>query len=45
VRQAALRHAEHWMLDRTRYAEGLGAIYPSMILKTAVDGPLTGQPF
>jgi len=31
VRQAALRQAEHWMLDRTRYADGLGAIYPSMM--------------
>ena len=31
VRLAALREAEHWMLDRTRYADGLGAIYPSMM--------------
>jgi squalene-hopene/tetraprenyl-beta-curcumene cyclase len=31
VRQAALRQAEHWMLERTRYADGLGAIYPSMM--------------
>jgi squalene-hopene/tetraprenyl-beta-curcumene cyclase len=31
VRMAALREAEHWMLDRTRYADGLGAIYPSMM--------------
>jgi squalene-hopene/tetraprenyl-beta-curcumene cyclase len=31
VRQAAVREAEHWMLDRTRYSDGLGAIYPSMM--------------
>jgi squalene-hopene/tetraprenyl-beta-curcumene cyclase len=31
VRSAAIREAEHWMLDRTRYTEGLGAIYPSMM--------------
>jgi squalene-hopene/tetraprenyl-beta-curcumene cyclase len=31
VRSAAVREAEHWMLDRTRYSEGLGAIYPSMM--------------
>lgn len=31
VRSAAIREAEHWMLDRTRYSEGLGAIYPSMM--------------
>ncbi len=31
VRAAAVREAEHWILDRTRYSEGLGAIYPSMM--------------
>lgn len=31
LRQAALREAEKWMLDRTRYTEGLGAIYPAMM--------------
>lgn len=31
VRSAALREAERWMLDRTRYTEGLGAIYPAMM--------------
>ena len=31
VRSAAIREAEHWMLDRTRHTEGLGAIYPSMM--------------
>ncbi|HEY3741940.1 MAG TPA: squalene--hopene cyclase, partial [Bryobacteraceae bacterium] len=31
VRMAAIREAEHWMLDRTRHCEGLGAIYPSMM--------------
>jgi squalene-hopene/tetraprenyl-beta-curcumene cyclase len=31
VRSAAIREAEHWILDRTRYSEGLGAIYPAMM--------------
>jgi squalene-hopene/tetraprenyl-beta-curcumene cyclase len=31
VRAAAIREAEHWMLDRTRFTEGLGAIYPAMM--------------
>ncbi len=31
VRAAALREAERWVLERTRYTEGLGAIYPSMM--------------
>lgn len=31
IRSAALREAEHWMIDRTRYTEGLGAIYPAMM--------------
>ncbi len=31
VRGHAVREAEHWMLDRTRYSEGLGAIYPAMM--------------
>ena len=31
VRMAAIREAEHWMLDRTRHCDGLGAIYPSMM--------------
>ncbi len=31
VRRAAIREAEHWMLDRTRYTDGLGAIYPAMM--------------
>ena len=31
VRAAAIREAEHWILDRTRYTEGLGAIYPAMM--------------
>ena len=30
IRQAAVRKAERWMLERTRYTEGLGAIYPPM---------------
>ncbi len=31
VQKAAVRAAEKWMLDHTRYSEGLGAIYPSMM--------------
>ncbi|HEX8985142.1 MAG TPA: squalene--hopene cyclase, partial [Bryobacteraceae bacterium] len=31
IRKAAIRDAERWMLDRTRYSEGLGAIYPAMM--------------
>ena len=31
VRKAAIREAEHWILDRTRYTDGLGAIYPAMM--------------
>ena len=31
LRKEAVRKAEKWMLDHTRYAQGLGAIYPSMM--------------
>jgi squalene-hopene/tetraprenyl-beta-curcumene cyclase len=31
IRGHAIREAEHWMLDRMHYSEGLGAIYPSMM--------------
>src|SRR5437016_3477725 len=31
IRGAAIREAERWMLARTRYTEGLGAIYPAMM--------------
>jgi len=31
LRATALREAERWMLERTRYTDGLGAIYPSMV--------------
>jgi squalene-hopene/tetraprenyl-beta-curcumene cyclase len=31
LRAAAIREAEHWILDRTRYTDGLGAIYPGMM--------------
>lgn len=31
VQRVAVRAAEKWMLDHTRYSEGLGAIYPSMM--------------
>ncbi|HEX5228197.1 MAG TPA: squalene--hopene cyclase, partial [Bryobacteraceae bacterium] len=30
VRERAIRRAEQWMLERTRYTDGLGAIYPPM---------------
>ncbi len=31
LRAMAIREAEHWILDRTRYTEGLAAIYPAMM--------------
>ncbi len=31
LRAMAIREAEHWILDRTRNTEGLGAIYPAMM--------------
>ncbi len=31
VRRAAIRRCERWMLERTRYTDGLGAIYPPMM--------------
>jgi len=30
IRRAALRKCEHWMLERMKHADGLGAIYPPM---------------
>jgi len=30
IRKAALRKCEHWMLERMKHADGLGAIYPPM---------------
>ena len=30
IREAALRKCEHWMLERMKHADGLGAIYPPM---------------
>ncbi len=30
IRKAALRKCEHWMLERMKHAQGLGAIYPPM---------------
>ncbi|MGH9631714.1 MAG: squalene--hopene cyclase, partial [Bryobacteraceae bacterium] len=31
LRRRAILRAEQWMLDRTRYSDGLGAIYPPMM--------------
>ena len=31
IRAAAIREAEHWIRDRTRHTEGLGAIFPAMM--------------
>lgn len=31
VRELAIRKAERWILERTRYSDGLGAIYPPMM--------------
>ncbi len=38
LRREAIRRAEKWLIDHTRYSEGLGAIYPSMMyLVMALD--------
>jgi len=31
LRARAVREAERWMIERTRYTDGLGAIYPAMM--------------
>src|SRR5579863_3063763 len=31
IRQAAIRKCEHWMIERMKHADGLGAIYPPMM--------------
>jgi squalene-hopene/tetraprenyl-beta-curcumene cyclase len=31
LRKEAIRRAEKWLIDHTRYSDGLGAIYPSMM--------------
>ncbi len=31
IRRKAIHRAERWMLERTRYSDGLGAIYPPMM--------------
>jgi hypothetical protein len=31
LRRLAIRKAERWILERTRYSDGLGAIYPPMM--------------
>lgn len=31
IRQKAIRQAEQWMLERTRFSDGLAAIYPPMM--------------
>ena len=31
IRKLAIQRAERWMLERTRYSDGLGAIYPPMM--------------
>jgi squalene-hopene/tetraprenyl-beta-curcumene cyclase len=31
IRKAAVRRCEHWMLERMKHADGLGAIYPPMM--------------
>jgi squalene-hopene/tetraprenyl-beta-curcumene cyclase len=48
IRQAAIRKCEHWMLERMKHADGLGAIYPPMqyaimaldVLGYAEDNPV-----
>jgi len=51
IRKAALRKCEHWMLERMKYAHGLGAIYPPMqysimaldVLGYAADSPVRAE--
>jgi squalene-hopene/tetraprenyl-beta-curcumene cyclase len=31
IQRAAIQAAEHWILDRIRFSDGLGAIYPGMM--------------
>ncbi len=31
IRRIAIRKCEHWMLERLKYSDGLGAIYPPMM--------------
>jgi len=48
IREAAIRKCEHWMLERMKHADGLGAIYPPMqyaimaldVLGYAADNPV-----
>jgi len=48
IRAAAIRKCEHWMLERMKHSDGLGAIYPPMqysimamdVLGYAADNPL-----
>ncbi len=43
LRRKAIRKCEQWMLERTRYSDGLGAIYPPMMyIVMALD--LLGYP-
>ncbi len=46
LRRQALRRAEKWLIDHTRYSDGLGAIYPSMMyLIMALECPgLSSRP-
>jgi len=43
VRETAIRRAEQWILERTRYSDGLGAIYPPMMY-TIMALDLLGYP-
>ena len=51
IRKAALKKCEHWMLERMKHAEGLGAIYPPMqysimaldVLGYAPDHPVRAE--
>jgi squalene-hopene/tetraprenyl-beta-curcumene cyclase len=51
IRKAAIRKCEHWMLERMKHADGLGAIYPPMqysimaldVLGYAPDHPVRAE--
>ena len=41
IRTKAIRRAERWILERTRYSGGLAAIYPAMMYAVPAESPVT----
>ena len=44
IRRIAIRKCEHWMLERFKYSDGLGAIYPPMMYAVMALDVLGYQP-